>query len=875
MVPPARGGAVPLDDEQRRFVDAPLDASYALAAGAGSGKTHTMVARIRRLVSEERAVLVFSHANKTVDELRERLEDQGVAKGAVDVVTMHSYCISRLCRAGRARVHDFDELIEQAANAFEAAELECFHSHVIVDEANDLSTDQNRIVRALFRRGHHVVMTGDLMQSIYGFQGSSPTHFRAFAELLPESRRLQLGTNYRSRNSHIVTFANALAADDIREGVAVQMRLRPDAAPGARPELVAVRDNDELGQLVLQRVRLLHQAHPGETVMVLAHDNDRLGAVFTHLMARGVQAALHSSQRSQEFRRLPERARTGGVVQLLTIHGAKGGEADHVVLLTAHDRGDSCELAEDAGGSESRRMLYVACTRAKRTLQLCFVRDRRDGPHGERAQPCRWLNAAWALLDRAPDVHPYASPRARRDRQASQQVNVTDLFRNCGAVGFHDYYERRRAARLEAAAAPHPLHADEVVDLEDGEGLGEPIAAQAAPAYQFGLELFMGKLFELHAALVFDAAGTRSAARALVRQVCRLVVNQEVMQFAQSPEGRLWWDASGHEVLRLLLAIVQEADDQDEAGRRDDGVLAAQVLEGLPRVDMRRPVWSALNSWSFKFTGYEALGEAFRDFLNCELVQAPLLPRPAPFETFFRAWHKYWDDALPLARSTHQEAFRAAGRIAEGGESGRDLCLLAALQCCWEPQLRPHRPDPAAWQALLHLSQPRGSLVRISPERLMLSERATEQLRHDARRILDLLGPSRGMQAPNAVPFRCRLHYGDMTLAAAGVVVGRADVSFDGGSLEIKAVKRQIEPEHAGQAIWYACAAGEGRAWLWDIYRRSLLVWHTPDEPQEFQQSCLNAYLRHNAPPGGQERVWPQRISLEAPAAAGARYDGA
>jgi len=863
MVPPATGGAAPLDDEQRRFVDAPLDASYALAAGAGSGKTHTMVARILRLVSEERAVLVFSHANKTVDELRERLEDQGVARGAVDVVTMHSYCISRFCRAGRARVHDFDKLIAQAADAFEAAELECFHSHVIVDEANDLSTDQNRIVRALFHRGHHVVMTGDLMQSIYGFQGSSPTHFRAFAELLPESHRLQLGTNYRSRNSNLVTFANALAVDDIHEGVAVQMRLRPDAAPGARPELVAVRDDDQLGQLVLERVRLLHRAHPGETIMVLAHDNNTLGAVFTHLMANGVQAALHSSKRSQEFRRLPERARTGGVVQLLTIHGAKGGEADHVVLLTANDHGDSCE---------SRRTLYVACTRAKRTLQLCFVRNQRDG---EQDQPCRWLNAAWELLDTAPNVRPYALPRVTRERQASPQVNVTDLFRNGGAVGFHDYYELRRAGRLEAAAAPHPLYADEVVDLEDGDGLGEPIATQAAPAYQFGLELFMGKLFELHAALVFDPAGTRRAAGALVRQVCRLFVNREVMQFAQSPEGRLWWNACGHEVLRLLLTLMQEADGRDERGGRDDGVLVAQVLEGLPRVDMRRPVWDALNSWQIKFSGYEALKEVFQDFLNHELVQAPLLPRPAPFETFFRPWHKYWDNALSRVRNTHQEAFQAAGRIAEGGESGRDLCLLAALQCCWEPQFRPHRPDPAAWQALLHLSQPRGSLVHISPERLMLSERATEQLRHDARRILDLLGPSRGMQAPNAVPFRCRLHYGDMTLAAAGVVVGRADVSFDGGSLEIKAVKRQIEPEHAGQAIWYACAAGEGRAWLWDIYRRSLLVWHTPDEPQEFQRCCLNAYLRHNAPPGGQERVWPQRISLEAPAAAGARYDGA
>ena len=55
-------------------------------------------------------------------------------------------------------------------------------------------------------------------------------------------------------------------------------------------------------------------------------------------------------------------------VQLSTIHAAKGGEADHVVLLTDISRKVRAELFRSP--DDERRVFYVGLTRPRSTLQL-------------------------------------------------------------------------------------------------------------------------------------------------------------------------------------------------------------------------------------------------------------------------------------------------------------------------------------------------------------------------------------------------------------------------------------------------------------------------------------------------------------------------
>lgn len=840
-----RRKAPELNDEQQRFVDAPVDESLALRAGAGSGKTHTLVARICRLEAHGATVLVFSHANKTVDEIKERLKSRGCH---ATVMTMHAYCLSRM-HAAKLRVPPcLDEAMEAAAAAFEAGIVQCHESHVEVDEANDMGTDQNRVVLAMLAQGKYVTLIGDAQQSIYGFQGSSPLHLRSFERLIPPEARFQLRTNYRCSNSLLVDLANSIASDDIRAGAAVHMLARDDARPGARPPLLPYADEREMLAAVLRWTRELPA---NESCMILAHTNDALGCAHAHLMAHGIDAVLHSSQRSQEFRRIPVQLRRAGVVQLLTFHGAKGGEADHVLILTGQDRGDSVE-SDGADGSESRRMLYVACTRARATLRILYAA-------GRSGQPCRWLSAAWAHLD-ARRAARYASA-VDRPRRAPEAIGVTTLLQKNGSDGLHAYFSSA------PPGSARTQYCEKILDLDDSDGPGQPLQPQAPKAYQLGLEMFMGKLFELHAAMAFDALGTRALARGLADSACRLYVNRDVLEFSREVQGRAWWRERGGQVLLHLRDALENPDH--------DGFAFAEVYATLPDTKRLRSYFvSAFQKLAWKFSGFPDLKTRFRELVMAAANRVDCEEDsycPPPFEVFFRAWMPYtdsgsasedWQDAdQQRLRRTHAEAFQATCRVERGSCEGADMCLFAALACHWSEDLQ-LRQSPERWQPLLHLAHPEGSPVRISVEEMKLSAEAAAQIQQDARAICELLGRPLGLEQCNSVSFACRAEHGDEALSARGGVLGRADVVFASGPLEIKALKQDLSADHGAQTLWYCCATRSQNAYLWDVYRRRLLIWTSP-EPDGFLSACLLAHLRRNPPPGGAAVIWPQRVCCE------------
>lgn len=835
--------ALSLNCEQQAFVDAPINVSLTLRAGAGSGKTQTLVERICRLLAEGATVLIFSHANKTVDEIKERLTKRGAEPSCM---TMHSYCIMRMIAAKMPVPHAMDAVMEEAAVGFEESLLETFETHIIVDEANDLSSEQNRIVNSLYLRGYHVTLTGDMEQSIYGFQGSSPSYFKLFEEELPPDRRFELCVNYRSTNSRIVDVANAVAVDDIRMGVAVFMRPRPGALPGKAPLLVPYLGENELLYSTLDYVRSLHaemcgsQHRKEETIMILAHGNDVLGKVYCHLMAHDVAAVLHCSKRSQEFRRIPMHLRRGGVVQLLTIHGAKGGEADHVLLLSGGDRGDSVE-ADGGDGSESRRMLYVACTRAKRTLRVYY----REGGKEAHGQPCRWLSSAWEHFDvtRAKKF----SSNFNSNFKAENVLTVTHLLKENGADGLHAYY------RTQHLLEKRNFYSTSVVDLEDTEGAGEDIAKQAQKAYQFGLEMFMGKLFELHAETVFDGRGAIEEARKLVTRASSMCLNKDVWEYLQAPDGKAWWTRRGGVVVQHLYRALTESEAPAEYG---------EIYQELPS-SLCSCFTHAFNYASLKYKGYEPVMAHYLKRVEREnaLAVSQNGYMPPSVESLFRPSHHYWD-TYPGLRGTLSAAFDATVRVSQGSFESSDICLYAVLQCCWEPFLR-KREMPEAWQPVLHLATC-NRLVHLTIDELKLSDKAVSQIRQDAQRICQLLGQPMGLQVPNLVAFSCRADYGDAALSSSGTVHGKADVVFPGGPLEIKAIKMELRAEHSAQALWYACATSSAHAWLWDVYRRRLLAWKSPERPVEFLEACVQSYLKYNAPPDSAKKVWPQVVRVHA-----------
>ncbi|MFJ4691971.1 UvrD-helicase domain-containing protein [Streptomyces sp. NPDC088766] len=182
----------PLTEEQRAVVEQPWDARVLVTAGAGAGKTHTLVRRLDALCDHENQeealeaseILVLTFSRAAARELRERIVRHGDRARRVRAQTFDAWAYGVLSRAhpdGDWKGAGFDERITAAAHAVEKGALEIGDAappaHVVIDEVQDLLGARRELVETLLDRyqdscGFTVV--GDAAQSVYGFQIADP-----------------------------------------------------------------------------------------------------------------------------------------------------------------------------------------------------------------------------------------------------------------------------------------------------------------------------------------------------------------------------------------------------------------------------------------------------------------------------------------------------------------------------------------------------------------------------------------------------------------------------------------------------------------------------------------------------------------------------
>lgn len=178
----------PLTDEQRIVVEQPWDARVLVTAGAGAGKTHTLVRRLDALCGHENPeealeaaeILVLTFSRAAARELRERISRHGERAHRVRARTFDAWAYEVLLQAhphGDWGSVGFDERIAAATRAIEKGALEIGDAvppaHVVIDEVQDLLGGRRELVETLLDRyqdscGFTVV--GDAAQSVYGFQ---------------------------------------------------------------------------------------------------------------------------------------------------------------------------------------------------------------------------------------------------------------------------------------------------------------------------------------------------------------------------------------------------------------------------------------------------------------------------------------------------------------------------------------------------------------------------------------------------------------------------------------------------------------------------------------------------------------------------------
>jgi DNA helicase-2/ATP-dependent DNA helicase PcrA len=202
----------------------------------------------------------------------------------------------RAAKARRERV-DFGDLMAAAATVAERvaevgrAERDRFDT-VVLDEYQDTSMAQQRLLLALFGRGYPVTAVGDPFQSIYGWRGASIRNILSFTDDFRADDDVPvfaLGQNNRSGET-ILDAANLIAAP-LRAELPAVAPLRPRADLVGRGEVAvglfgtASEEVEAVCDLVAAEITA---GRPASHIAVLCRETKTFAPVLSGLSARGV-----------------------------------------------------------------------------------------------------------------------------------------------------------------------------------------------------------------------------------------------------------------------------------------------------------------------------------------------------------------------------------------------------------------------------------------------------------------------------------------------------------------------------------------------------------------------------------------------------------
>lgn len=205
-----------------------------------------------------------------------------------------------------------------------AEQIRAQYQHFVVDEYQDVSPLQQRLLDLWLGERDSLCVVGDASQTIYSFTGATPDHLLNFRTRYPQATVVKLVRDYRS-TPQVVHLANGLL--DQAKGRAAEHRLELVSQREAGPDPVHAEYADEPAEAegVARRIRdLIAAGVPAGEIAVLFRINAQSEVYEQALADAGVPYQLRGAERffeRQEVQKailaLRGAARSGGNDPLL------------------------------------------------------------------------------------------------------------------------------------------------------------------------------------------------------------------------------------------------------------------------------------------------------------------------------------------------------------------------------------------------------------------------------------------------------------------------------------------------------------------------------------------------------------------------------
>ena len=325
---------------QQKIVETNEDKVVVISAAA-SGKTAVITNRIIYLLehgADPSKIVMITFTNMAAEEMRKRI---GEKSNGVFIGTIHSYANYLLLSYGI----DTSKLIE--TEKFEKffplikKNIGCIKpiDYLLLDEAQDSTADQFEFMLDMINPKSFFIV-GDLRQSIYAFNGACPEYLYALTKR-DDITTFSLNENYRNAPA-ILNFAkgiiNKIGNDD-------SIPMRKDCQGLVRQASFSI----------AQIINILKKQVRYDNWFFLCRWNKQIDEVCMYLEKNNIPyTTFKKSQLTKN--ELDERMKENSI-KVLTIHTAKGLEANNVIVIGAK-----------FFSVEERCVSYVAATRARNLL---------------------------------------------------------------------------------------------------------------------------------------------------------------------------------------------------------------------------------------------------------------------------------------------------------------------------------------------------------------------------------------------------------------------------------------------------------------------------------------------------------------------------
>ncbi|WP_170879921.1 ATP-dependent DNA helicase UvrD2 [Mycobacterium colombiense] len=197
---------------------------------------------------------------------------------AARVATVYAAYEALKARGDNVTLLDFDDLLLHTAAAIEndpavAEEFRDRYRCFVVDEYQDVTPLQQRVLAAWLGDRDDLTVVGDANQTIYSFTGASPRFLLDFSRRFPDATVVRLERDYRS-TPQVVSLANQVIAAARGRVAGSKLHLVGQRAPGPAPSFHEHPDEPAEAAAVAASIkRLIESGTPPSEIAVLYRVN--------------------------------------------------------------------------------------------------------------------------------------------------------------------------------------------------------------------------------------------------------------------------------------------------------------------------------------------------------------------------------------------------------------------------------------------------------------------------------------------------------------------------------------------------------------------------------------------------------------------------